>query len=255
MKLPKNFWLTASLLSVGGYALLRRPAGTAAIGTAGLAGGLFVNTNLGDILASARRIVRDLGPSVDQAVRLSGVPRWLVLSIAAYEVRDRPYNVVNPAVGATGVMQITPITGVDALYFADKYGLLTPEAVSILQRGVGQAAWPLLMKSARNRSAEGAKYLKAALKNPEFNLLLGSFILRAGLMQHKNSDGQPNLAKVVLQYNQGFSFGLKKLDQPGMLNASSAMVYARAPRGEGKLYVSNMLAPGGVIDLMRSQSV
>lgn len=260
-KSNKN-WLAAGLAMVGGYLLLKKPqsatTGGASTTTAlsnrsinGL-GSLAMTANVGEILTAARRIMGELGRSVEQASRLTGVPRWLILSIAAYEIRLFPFSKVNPAVGATGVMQITPITGVDALYFADKYHLLNGEATAILQRFVGPKNWPVLLKAARDRSAAGAKFLKEPLKQPEFNILLGSMILKAGLIQHANTDGSPNLAKVVLQYNQGFSFG-RKLAAPGLLNASDELIEARAPSTEGRLYVANMMATGGVIATMQSQ--
>lgn len=250
MKNQKN-WIVAGLALVGGYLLLKKPQTP----TAGLMGaGMAMTRNLGEIIESARKIVRDLGSSVDQAARLAGVPRWLVLAIASYEIRNFPYNKVNPAVGATGVMQITPVTAVDALYFADKYNLLTPAVVAVLQKYISPKNWPVVMKYARDRSAKGKTFFTAALKQPEFNLMMGSLILRAGLIQHPNTDGQPNLAKVVLQYNQGFSFG-KKLSRPGLVNASDQLVLSSAPSSEGRSYVSNMMADGGVIETMRSQDI
>lgn len=214
-------------------------------------GALKASISPAAIIQSVVRITRDLSHELAQAIELTETPKWLVQAIAAYEIRDAPYNTVNPAVGARGVMQITPITAVDGLYFAEKYRLLTAPVQAIFQKYLG-ARWPLALSYARKRSAKGGYLLAGALLHPEFNILMGALLLRVGMIQHQDTDGEANINKVVLQYNRGFTFG-RKLMTPAMRNADADTVYAIAPKGEAKHYVANLLAPNAVIDQLRKK--
>lgn len=202
-----------------------------------------------EVTAAVQRITRQAGKWIERASILTGTPAWLITGIAAYEIGTKmPFNWVHPgSIMATGIMQMTPDTLYDSYLHANKLGFINPAITSFYQMKLGNDYVPFLKTalSGRSNRAAGVRYLK----DPEFAVVAGALMLRV-LTYYFDEGGTPNLARLVVGYNQGLSFVKNKLLR--LVGITAVALRSQFP-GQAGTYVANMLAPNGYLDQARTE--
>ena len=230
-----------------GLGLLLRKAATKPLGELGL---LLAEQPYTQVSGSIDRIVGSLSSTIAQASALTGTPSKYIVAIAAYEIGFRPFSFINPAVKATGVMQITPPTMFDVYYFADKFKLVKPELTAFLRRKMTASDYSRFISLAKNRQANEALALRY-LKDAEFNVVLGALLLRV-LMYWFTENGQINLARLVVGYNRGVEWARKNL--LAKVGISAEQLQREVP-GEAKKYIANQLGRNGYMEFVHQANM
>lgn len=192
-----------------------------------------------------RRLQRDLYTHIMTAHYYTQTPVEAIYTIAAKEIQAARYDAVSSA-GAIGVMQIKPLVVSETLFKAKRYKLMSPAIYYYLMRTLGQEKYRFAMK--QDQSYRGAIY-REYLFRTDFNLIIGSLLLRVLMHEHTESGGV-NWAKVFMAYNQGFYVltrnfrgGLRSVQ---LRNATVNTLHKIAPP-EAKKYLADTLGRNGLL--------
>lgn len=255
MKPKSNKLLLIGGLSLAAIALYKahKPASTTPVAGLDALGALAPTRPNSVIAAQVQRIASQLGHSVNMASQLTGTPTWLIIAITANEIGDFPFNTVNPAVKAAGVMQQTFGALVDTIYFAQKDGLWTPALQQFFVGKLGPANYARMMAAAKKRTPDKSLSMTEYLRNPDFCLVCGALMLRVLLNRCTDAAGQVNFGKVALGYNRGYTFLYNKLLK--FVGATLDKLYTIAPSAESRAYLKNVTGVGGYLDIARSMNL
>ena len=245
----KDTLFIGGLLTIGAWALLRKPVPV--VSGLGEAEGLVSKIPYEEVVGTIRRIARDLYGQITRATELTGTPSWVINAISAHEIRWKPYTFINPAVKATGPMQMTPPTMFDTYYFALKWKLVSPQLEGYMRTTLG-AKYDKFVSLAKDRQSD--KSFAKFLLNPQFNIVMGALLLRC-LMVLFSENGIVNQAKLALGYNRGIGYATKKLVGADTRGISAGGLLAKAPGPEARAYINDMVGAGGFFEQVRSSGI
>lgn len=242
--MKNNNLLVGGLILTGLYLWLR-PVSKSTSGSLG-ATGLVSTLPLTEVVGTIRRVTKDLFNQINNASSLTGTPTWLITAIMAHEIRWRPYATARTDKPyATGAMQMTTPTMFDTYYHATKMNLVSPSLEQYIRSVMGNQ-FAGFVKLAKDRQSD--RSYRKFLLNPEFAVVMGALMIRC-LMQLFTKRGTLDLAKLVLGYNQGFTYvDLHMLSLPDVITPQEVM--AKAPSG-GKTYIQDLIGSGGYLEQIK----
>jgi hypothetical protein len=151
--------------------------------------------------------------------------------------------------GAVGPMQIKRITATETIQIALSKGLLTKYHKNIIQRqiGVARTSEIFALKASTKATYQSNKVIgysgpKSELNAPELNILIAAL----KLVNLVDNYGVNNLHQVFYAYNQGDRTVLVN----GLSQYTKIAQFMTKISGEGKTYVSRMLALNGSMDIV-----
>lgn len=170
----------------------------------------FATGNFSEAGKTAARSIMEAGylrfkDEIDKAVRLTHVPREILLPFMYVETGGKMLNVRNKHTSATGLMQLMPNSVADFLCVNKKR--ISPELKAVLVSHLGEkrvngALIPGMDgTTAMNRYG---KYTREDLDNPEVNILLGALALRY-YIDGNTHNGVIDMERVVIKYNRGMN--------------------------------------------------
>lgn len=182
---------------------------------------------------------------LDQAQRLTNVPRTLALSVIFAESAGQA-SVISSA-GAVGLMQLKPQTANDVIYLEYRAGRLSASEMNLLRQKLGNKLdGPLKQKYLAHRIKEnnftGNALTRADLLDPGLNILLGCMYLGILMDQHQEG-GTLRMDKVILRYNQGYFFKIPAGDVERTLD------YAKVKSKEAYAYALKMIGKNGLLEI------
>jgi len=146
---------------------------------------------------------------------------------------------------ATGLMQVTPNTVWEIIA---KWQVMTKSPLSEKAKSFFNKAIPSSKKYNPNKlpsAAERSEIRKALQNNPQFNIAIGTAILRWLLEAFKDGD-VASLNKVMVSYNAGYYSMRNKVK--GKLSTSQLLNNKSIPL-ESRAYLLKMLGVNGLLDL------
>jgi soluble lytic murein transglycosylase-like protein len=143
-------------------------------------------------------------------------------------------------------MQVGLATASDALVFEKASGRLSAEEDAIVKKYLGNR-YSNLNNLKKNQKSIGKTFTTSAdLFNPEFNILLGSIIVKQ-LVDEFTENGNPRLDKVVVIYNTG------RFSKPAKLaikhKGDTDSLLAKIPRGQGD-YIRKLIGKNSLLDII-----
>jgi hypothetical protein len=192
-----------------------------------------------------KRLQRDLYRQIMTAHYYTHTPLEAIYTIAAKEIQAAKYTAVSSA-GAIGVMQLKPLVVSETFWKAKRYKLMPPAVHYYLMSKLGKSKYKFAMK--QDQAYRGAIY-REYLFDTQFNLIVGSLLLRVLMHEHTES-GKVNWAKVFMAYNQGFYVLTRNfrggLRSKELRNASVTTLHRLAPP-EAKKYLADTLGKNGLL--------
>lgn len=166
------------------------------------------------------------------------IESFIFIESAGDEKAKTPY--------AYGLMQIGLATASDALVFEKASGRLSAEEDAIVKKYLGNR-YSNLNNLKKNQKSIGKTFTTSAdLFNPEFNILLGSIIVKQ-LVDEFTENGNPRLDKVVVIYNTG------RFSKPAKLaikhKGDTDSLLAKIPRGQGD-YIRKLIGKNSLLDII-----
>lgn len=149
------------------------------------------------VKTALNRINQRFGNIISTVSRLTGVPEILITSFIFIESGGND-NVPSTGVErATGLMQISPATVYDTINIEIRQKRLTLDESKLLSKYI-----PNFRNLLRRPYPQVRQNIIDALKNNEFNILVGTMYL-SQLISINRRGNDLRLDKVVIQYNQG----------------------------------------------------
>jgi soluble lytic murein transglycosylase-like protein len=166
------------------------------------------------------------------------IESFIFIESAGDEKAKTPY--------AYGLMQVGLATASDALVYEKSSGRLSAEEDSIVKKYLGNR-YSKLNNLKKNQKSIGSTFVTPAdLFNPEFNVLLGSIIVKQ-LVDEFTENGNPRLDKVVVIYNTG------RFSKPAKLaikhKGDTDSLLAKIPRGQGD-YIRKLIGKNSLLDIL-----
>jgi soluble lytic murein transglycosylase-like protein len=166
------------------------------------------------------------------------IESFIFIESAGDEKAKTPY--------AYGLMQVGLATASDALVFEKASGRLSAEEDAIVKKYLGNR-YSNLNNLKKNQKSIGKTFTTSAdLFNPEFNILLGSIIVKQ-LVDEFTENGNPRLDKVVVIYNTG------RFSKPAKLaikhKGDTDSLLAKIPRGQGD-YIRKLIGKNSLLDII-----
>jgi soluble lytic murein transglycosylase-like protein len=166
------------------------------------------------------------------------IESFIFIESAGDEKAKTPY--------AYGLMQVGLATASDALVFEKASGRLSAEEDAIVKKYLGNR-YSNLNNLKKNQKSIGKTFITSAdLFNPEFNILLGSIIVKQ-LVDEFTENGNPRLDKVVVIYNTG------RFSKPAKLaikhKGDTDSLLAKIPRGQGD-YIRKLIGKNSLLDII-----
>lgn len=166
------------------------------------------------------------------------IESFIFIESAGDEKAKTPY--------AYGLMQVGLATASDALVYEKSSGRLSAEEDSIVKKYLGNR-YSKLNNLKKNQKSIGSTFVTPSdLFNPEFNILLGSIIVKQ-LVDEFTENGNPRLDKVVVIYNTG------RFSKPAKLaikhKGDTDSLLAKIPRGQGD-YIRKLMGKNSLLDIL-----
>lgn len=167
------------------------------------------------------------------------IESFIFIESAGDEKAKTPY--------AYGLMQVGLATASDALVYEKSSGRLSAEEDSIVKKYLGNRYSKLNNLKKNQKSIGSTTFVTPAdLFNPEFNILLGSIIVKQ-LVDEFTENGNPRLDKVVVIYNTG------RFSKPAKLaikhKGDTDSLLAKIPRGQGD-YIRKLIGKNSLLDIL-----
>ena len=214
----------------------------------------YVNGNMkyssNSVISANQQIIKNiksnLGSFISEWGNEFGVDEEILIGFIATESGGK--NAPSNTYEATGYMQITPVTVYETITKWDSMVSvpLSAKTKAILKKYISNySSWDK-NKSMSNATSEA---IKKASKNADFNIAMGSAIIR-WLLEAFSKESSSPLNKVMISYNIGYYGSKNKLKG----NLSSEQILAIRGLGkEPKAYVLKMLGKNGFLDLLFNQ--
>lgn len=140
------------------------------------------------------------GAIINKIGAMTNVPPVLIESFIFIESAGNP-NASTPY--ATGLMQVGLATASDALVKEKGFGRLSDEEAAILKYYLG-SRWKKIEDVKKGQKSIGETFItKADLLKPEFNILVGTILLKQLIDEFTGSDKKIRMDKVITIYNGG----------------------------------------------------
>jgi soluble lytic murein transglycosylase-like protein len=183
------------------------------------------------------------GSIIDNVAKLTGlnaniIKSFIFIESGGNEKAQTPY--------AIGLMQVGMATASDALVFEKSSGRLSKQEEAIVRKYIGNIM-SNLENLKKNQKTIGKTFItKEDLFKPEFNILIGSIIVKQ-LTEEFTEFGIPRLDKVVIVYNTGrFSRPAKvAINHKGTI----ADLVKKVPKGQAD-YVRKLIGTNGTLDIL-----
>lgn len=166
------------------------------------------------------------------------IESFIFIESAGDEKAKTPY--------AYGLMQVGLATASDTLVYEKSSGRLSPEEDALVKKYLG-SRYSKLNNLKKNQKSIGSTFVTSAdLFNPEFNILLGSIIVKQ-LVDEFTENGNPRLDKVVVIYNTG------RFSKPAKIaikhKGDTDSLLAKIPRGQGD-YIRKLIGKNSLLDII-----
>lgn len=166
------------------------------------------------------------------------IESFIFIESAGDEKAKTPY--------AYGLMQVGLATASDALVYEKSSGRLSPEEDTLVKKYLGNR-YSKLNNLKKNQKSIGSTFVTPTdLFNPEFNVLLGSIIVKQ-LVDEFTENGNPRLDKVVVIYNTG------RFSKPAKIaikhKGDTDSLLAKIPRGQGD-YIRKLIGKNSLLDIL-----
>lgn len=176
--------------------------------------------------------------------KLTNVPSAIILSVIQTESMGNS-NIISRS-GAVGLMQLKPQSAHDAIFLEYKGKRLTEAEKSELRKYIGSRLDAIFkQKYLSHKIAEnnfkGNVITAADLKNPQFNILVGSIYLGLLIDQH-SENGLLRMDKVILRYNQGYFY------KPIGKTIQETLIAAKKKSSEAYAYILKVVGKNGLLD-------
>ena len=190
------------------------------------------------------------GALIRQIAKLTNVPEEIIRSVVYIESAGDP-NAVSRA-GAVGLMQVTPATATGILTVEHKAGRLSEPEKAILRKVLGARLDCILKMPHMNAkiacAPTGVVVTQADLKNPEFNLLIGTIMVGLLIDQH-TENGVLRLDKLIVRYNAGYFY------KPVGNTIEETLAFAKSKGGAETVgYILKFVGTNGILDLLTKRA-
>jgi hypothetical protein len=182
-------------------------------------------------------------PFIDNISKLTGVDRNVIKSFIFIESGGNP-NAETPY--AVGLMQVSTAGASDALVYEKSSGRLLPDEEAILKKTLG-ARMSNLDNLKPNQKSLGKTWVnRNDLLVPEFNILVGSIMLKQ-MVDEYAENGKARLDKVAVIYNTG---KFSKVGKVAIAHKGTAdELIAKIPAGQGN-YIKKLLGVNSTLDIL-----
>ena len=199
--------------------------------------------------ANQNKIVKTIRPQFGEIINrisaMSNVPSQLIESFIFIESGGNP-NAESPY--AVGLMQVGLATASDTLVKEKGAGRLSAEEIALLKKHLGSRYDSILEKVKPKQTSTGKTWItKADLLKPEFNILVGTILLKQLMDEFTQPDGSIRMDKVVVIYNTG-RYG-KVAKNTMTFGGNTEQLVATLPK-ETANYILKLLGTQGLLDTM-----
>jgi hypothetical protein len=183
------------------------------------------------------------GSIIDNVANLTNLNKDIIKSFIFIESRGEA-DAQSPY--AVGLMQVGLATASDGLVLEKSSGRLSSGEEAILSKYLG-ARMSNLDKLKKNQKSIGKTWItKSDLFKPEFNILVGSIILKQ-LIDEFTEDGVPRLDKVAVLYNAGRYGKIGKMTIAH--KGSTEELHSKLPK-EPSSYITKLLGVNSTLDIL-----
>ena len=198
--------------------------------------------------ANQNKIVKTIRPQFGEIINrisaISNVPSELIESFIFIESGGNP-NAESPY--AVGLMQVGLATASDTLVTEKGAGRLSAEEIALLKKHLG-SRYSILENVKPKQTSTGKTWItKADLLKPEFNILVGTILLKQLMDEFTQPDGSIRMDKVVVIYNTG-RFG-KVAKSTMTFSGNTEQLVTMLPK-ETANYILKLLGTQGLLDTM-----
>ena len=185
------------------------------------------------------------GDIIDNIADITGLNAEIIKSFIFIESAG---NETAHTASATGLMQVGTAPASDGLVFEKSTGRLGDEETALVKKYLG-SRWSLLDKVKPKVKSIGKTFItKADLLKPEFNILIGSIIIKQ-LIDEFASGGDVRLDKVAVVYNTG------RFSKTGKIaikhTGTPAQLIAKIPSGQAD-YIRKLVGTNSLMDILSS---
>lgn len=191
-----------------------------------------------------KSIIRpNFGAYINNTAYLVNLPKELIEAFIFIESGGNPNASTKYA---TGLMQVSTGAASDSLVTEKGAGRLSIQEQNILKRYLG-SRFTLLENVKANQKSIGKTFItKDDLLKPEFNILVGSILLKQ-LVDEFTENGKVRMDKVITIYNGGrFSSASKKVIKH---TGSTSQLLSALPK-ETSAYIVKLLGTNGLLDTL-----
>lgn len=199
------------------------------------------------VISGNRKIIENikssLGSLISEWGKEFGIDDEILIGFIATESGGK--NAASNTYNATGYMQITPVSVYETI---TKWDSMVSVPLSAKTKAILKKYIPTYTSWDKNKdmSASTSNAIKTASKNADFNIAMGSAMIRWMLEAFSKDTGSP-LNKVMIGYNMGYYSAKNKLKG----NLTSQQILSVKGLGkEPKAYVLKMLGKNGFLDLL-----
>jgi hypothetical protein len=190
------------------------------------------------------RLIRpQYGKIINNISAMSNVPSQLIESFIFIESGGNPKAQTPYAVG---LMQVGKSTASDVLIKEKGAGRLSAEESTLLKKYLGKRYDDILGKVKPKQTSIGKTWVTTEdLLKPEFNILVGTILLKQLIDEFTQADGSVRMDKVVVIYNTGRYGGVAK--KTIEFKGSTNELVASLPT-ETSNYILKLLGTQGLLD-------
>jgi hypothetical protein len=189
------------------------------------------------------KIEANYGATIDKISSLTGLDRKIIKSFIFIESGG---DNVTQGLYANGLMEVGLAGASDSIVIEKASGRLSDGEAEIVKKTLG-TRWSLLDNLKPNQRTIGSSYVTSAdLMNPDFNILVGSIIIKQYIDEFAN-EGFPRLDKVAVLYNTGrYSLaGKTAIAHKG----TTQELIAKIPKGQAN-YIRKLIGVNSTLDIL-----
>ena len=203
----------------------------------------YKNTEVPLIQKKFDTIEKNYKQFIDNTATLTGVDRNVIKSFIFIESGGNP-NAETPY--AVGLMQVSTAGASDALVYEKSSGRLSADEEAILKKTLG-AKMSNLNNLKPNQKSTGKTWVsRTELLVPEFNILVGSIMLKQMIDEYAEN-GKARLDKVAVVYNTGKFSKIGKTAIAHKGNTDSLI--AAIPKGQAD-YIRKLVGINSTLDIL-----
>lgn len=193
-------------------------------------------------IAMLKKVEADYGKFIDKWAKVFDIDRGIVICFICTE--SGGINAKPNRAKATGLMQATPNTVYEVMtkWSRNVKVPLTTSAKNFMNQAVSTTS-----KWNQNRlptSSETSQILSALEKNPEYNIMVGTAIIR-WMLEGLKEGNKTSLAKVMVAYNAGYYGTRNKMKS----KTTAQLVEDKSLSLESRSYILKMVGVSGYMDL------